>query len=86
MTNEPASPASGMVGYCTNVHAGMTLDEVKANLEKYATAVRERVVSDDGQLGVGLWLSFQTTQELLTAEAKIDFRDWLAERFGSLYS
>ena len=86
MTNEPASPASGMVGYCTNVHAGMTLDEVKANLEKYATAVRERVVSDDGQLGVGLWLSFQTTQELLTAEAKIDFRDWLAERHLAPYT
>ena len=86
MTNEPASPASGMVGYCTNVHAGMTLDEVKANLEKYATAVRERAVSDDGQLGVGLWLSFQTTQELLTAEAKIDFRDWLAERHLAPYT
>lgn len=86
MTNEPASPASGLVGYCTNVHAGMTLDEVKTNLEKYAIAVRQRVVSDDGQLGVGLWLSFQTTEELLTVPAKNDFRDWLAERHLAPYT
>ena len=31
------------VGYCTNVHAGATLDQTKANLERYACRVREMV-------------------------------------------
>lgn len=43
------------LGYCTNVHAGLTVDEICANLTTHAAAVRQRVCPD-GQLGVGLWL------------------------------
>ena len=44
------------VGYCTNVHAGATIDEAAANLREHAAAVKARV-SPDSPLGVGLWLS-----------------------------
>lgn len=80
MTGNSTLTASGLVGYCTNVHAGMSLGEVKTNLEKYAIAVRDAVASDEGELGIGLWLSFEATEELVATQAKIDFRDWLAER------
>ena len=63
MSNKPAS-ASKRIGYCTNVHAGMTLDEVKTNLEKFAVPVRDELAGESGELGVGLWLSFLTTEEL----------------------
>jgi len=43
------------LGYGTNVHAGATLPEICANLERYAAAVK-RAVSPDEPLGVGLWL------------------------------
>ncbi len=79
MSNKPAS-ASKRIGYCTNVHAGMTLDEVKTNLEKFAVPVRDELAGESGELGVGLWLSFLTTEELLSSDAIAEFRDWLAER------
>src|SRR5438045_3265847 len=30
------------LGYCTNVHAGVGLDQTRANLERYALAVKRR--------------------------------------------
>jgi hypothetical protein len=51
-------------GYCTNVHAGATLDETRANLEKHAVAVKARY-SPDRPMGVGLWLSAKAAAELV---------------------
>ncbi len=42
-----------MLGYCTNVHAGKTIDEVLANLHNYASAIQHQVGSP---IEVGLWL------------------------------
>jgi sugar phosphate isomerase/epimerase len=42
-----------MLGYCTNVHAGETLDEVVSNLHNYASAVQHQV---GAPIEVGLWL------------------------------
>ena len=42
--------------YCTNIHAGETWAEVRENLGRYLTAVRERLVPS-GMFGVGLRLS-----------------------------
>ncbi len=42
-----------MLGYCTNVHAGETLDEVISNLHDYASVIQQRVGSP---IEVGLWL------------------------------
>ena len=42
------------IGYCTNVHAGTTVEAVLENLSKYCLPVKEKV-SPDQPLGIGLW-------------------------------
>src|SRR5687768_9312417 len=76
-------------GYCTNVHAGATLDATRANLEQHALAVKQRY-SPDRPMGVALWLSAVAADELVGAGEKTqqaypnaqlgELRDWLAER------
>ena len=44
------SPPDRMIGYCTNVHAGATLEQTKANLQEYALEVK-RLVSPDAPMG-----------------------------------
>lgn len=49
------------LSYCTNVHAGRSVAEVEAGLDRYTVAVRERF----GQpLAAGLWLARSVTHEL----------------------
>jgi len=67
------------IGYCTNVHAGPTLDTMRANLERHALAVKQRVRADK-TMGVGLWLANDAAAELDTEDAAPRLRDWLAER------
>lgn len=76
--SQTALSSSFPLGYCTNVHAGSTLTEAKANLERYAFAVRTHLACD-GLLPVGLWLSEAAANELLNEAALLNFRDWLAE-------
>ena len=66
-------------GYCTNVHAGATLDEMRGNLERHALAVKERY-SPDRPMGVGLWLSAKAAEELVLTYGEPAFGEWLAER------
>lgn len=44
-----------MLGYCSNVHAATTLEQVRAALSTHAVAVRDRL-GIDGTLPLGLWL------------------------------
>ena len=70
------------VGYCTNVHAGTSLDAVNQNLLTHAVQVREELTASDADqsqpLPVGLWLSNQAAMELGETEL-LRWRDWLAE-------
>lgn len=67
------------LGYCTNVHAGATLTETRANLERYATAVRE-LFSPGEAMGVGIWLSAASAAALLADPNQLqDFAHWLGE-------
>ncbi|GIW98786.1 MAG: xylose isomerase [Pirellulaceae bacterium] len=66
-------------GYCTNVHAGISIDAAKANLERYACDVRQRLVPQ-GRLPVGLWLAEQAAHQLLREGRLADFRAWLEEK------
>jgi hypothetical protein len=66
------------IGYCTNVHAGADLATTRANLERYALAVKSRV-SPGGPMGVGLWLSANSAATLLREKRVEEFRDWLGE-------
>src|SRR5262245_14660837 len=71
--------AGTMLGYCTNVHAGNTLDETKQNLVDYALKVKT-CASPNQPMGVGLWLSARVASELLQQRRVLEFRDWLNER------
>lgn len=66
------------VGYCTNVHAGGSFDEMQANLRRYATAVKSQCFPDS-LMGVGLWLSNETAAQLRQPGSLQPFKAWLDE-------
>ncbi|NND98945.1 MAG: metabolite traffic protein EboE [Pirellulaceae bacterium] len=78
------------VGYCTNVHAGIDLPAIQANLDQYAVAVRDHLLQDasdttaglrpDQPLGVGLWIPDAASRELAGGTAAVDFASFLQDR------
>jgi len=66
------------VGYCTNVHAGADLPQTRANLERYALAVK-RLASPQCPMGIGLWLSASAADRLIKDNQTDAFADWLRE-------
>lgn len=67
------------LAYCTNVHAGDTLGEVLAHLDRFVLPVRRHLGSD--LLGVGLWLAAPAARELANdATATDGLRRALARR------
>jgi sugar phosphate isomerase/epimerase len=71
------SSRATQIGYCTNVHAGPTLATTRANLEKYALAVK-KTVAPASTMGVGLWLAAPAADDLTSSQAA-EFSAWLAE-------
>jgi len=65
------------IPYCTNVHAGASLEENLAALETHAVAVRERL-GEGGLLPIGWWLSAAAIVDLSKQPpGKFDrLRDW----------
>ncbi|RMF37575.1 MAG: hypothetical protein D6753_17325 [Planctomycetota bacterium] len=70
------APTDFPFGYCTNVHAGTTLDAAQANLVRYATPIRQQL-APSGRLPVGLWLAEPAARELLEADRIDRFGSWL---------
>lgn len=70
--------ASELVGYCTNIHPGVSLDQVKSNLDRFACEIKQRV-SPNVSMPIGLWLANETCQQLGQSEL-LAFRDWLDDR------
>ncbi len=76
-----------ILGYCTNVHPGTTLEEIKRNLEEHTLEVK-RQVSPDEPMGVGLWLPAEAVVEFASPDSDdellvdeiIAFREWLEAR------
>lgn len=66
------------ISYCTNVHAGATFEQVRANLAKHATAVRQEVLPH-GVLDVGLWLSRRAAKSVRDRKSASEFALWLSE-------
>jgi sugar phosphate isomerase/epimerase len=56
------------LSYCSNVHPGLTVDEVLRGLTDFTLPVRERV----GDLAAGLWLAQPVIEELLTLDGRLD--------------
>jgi sugar phosphate isomerase/epimerase len=67
------------LGYCTNVHAGATLETMKQALERYAVEVRETLALDT-PLAIGLWLAAPAARALREEDGVAAFAAWLAER------
>lgn len=67
---------SVVFGYCTNVHAGADLAQTRANLERYAFAVRQHF-NPAGQLGIGLWLSASSARQMLQEDRLQQWAEWL---------
>jgi hypothetical protein len=67
------------IGYCTNVHAGVTLDQIKRNLDDVAVAV-SRKAQLDTPMGIGLWIPNSACTELIAPKSAEEFSDWLAQR------
>src|SRR5262245_8331684 len=55
--------ALGHLTYCTNVHRGESLAEVRQNLVGYVAKVKA-LVAPAQRFGVGLWLSAAAAREL----------------------
>jgi len=76
----PDFPGPGAtLGYCTNVHPGATLTQLRASLERYTLPVKAKV-SPRETLAVGLWLSAATARQLAEPGQTKELADWLAER------
>jgi len=65
------------VGYCTNVHAGSTLEQTEINLKTHTARVQE-ILGTNMPLGIGLWLSASTAASLVD--------DDQVQRFSELLS
>lgn len=65
--------------YCTNIHPGETLAEVRDNIERYVAPVKARVCPD-APFGVGLRLSAGAAEELQAPAALTDFAALLESR------
>jgi hypothetical protein len=68
-----------ILGYCTNVHPGESLEQIQTNLERHALPVKRRVSSDQA-MGVGLWFSASVAEQLNEDGVAEQFRDWLEAR------
>lgn len=69
--------------YCTNVHAGRTLEETEANLDRFAVRVRELTAPESdpaAPIGLGLWLSAESARELRASNGARALRDRLGAK------
>ncbi|MEX0703833.1 MAG: metabolite traffic protein EboE [Planctomycetales bacterium] len=64
--------------YCTNVHPGRSVAEVRDGLERYTVRVRDAA---DRPLAAGLWLARPVVDELLAVpDGVARFADWMEAR------
>lgn len=72
------------LSYCTNVHPGRTLREVRSGLEEYTLPVREQL---GRPIAAGLWLARSVVDELLAEEGTLPrFAEWMHEQNLPCYS
>lgn len=73
------APGRPHLCYCTNIHAGESWGEIRANLERFVTQVKARV-APERRFGVGLRLGAQAAAELTAPTTIALFRAWLEEQ------
>jgi sugar phosphate isomerase/epimerase len=62
--------------YCSNIHPGESWAEVRANIERYFPAVRDRI-APEALFGIGLRLSARAARELGEGNALAEFREFM---------
>lgn len=75
----PAPTPTAVMTYCTNSHAGETLDQVQRALHDVFVQVRDRLGIADDPLGVGLWLPATTIREVTANHHLPEFREFLRD-------
>lgn len=70
------TPHALQLTYCTNIHPSKGIDEVRANLERYAPPLRERFAPHKPS-GIGLRLSGEESRELLEGDRLETFKSFL---------
>jgi len=80
-----------ILGYCTNIHPAETWAETMTALRTHVMGVKQRLIETGGQspdkpYPIGLRLSAQAAQELLTGSELPKFRDWLAENNSFVFT
>ncbi|MFT5059513.1 MAG: hypothetical protein ACI89E_002298 [Planctomycetota bacterium] len=74
--------ASVRLAYCTNLHAGESLPEIRQGLEDFAVAVK-RALGVQGTFGVGLYLPAKVALHLASEHGRHDldgFASWLEQQ------
>ncbi len=59
-----ADPSTWTLGYCTNIHPGVEVDEICANLAAVSAEVTQRRASSNQSLPVGLWIPHAASVQL----------------------
>ena len=73
--------------YCTNVHPGETWEEIRAALQTHLPAIKDKAGYGDRPFPVGLRLSAQAAEKLLTSSYERDsFREWMAENSYEIFT
>jgi len=72
------------LGYCSNVHPGETLAEVRAVIAESVAGVRRARSLE--RMGSGLWLSARAAEELQDQTARAAFRAFLSEQGLDLFT
>lgn len=73
------------LAYCTNVHAGATLELVLQNLERYACKTQS-LLDPHRPLGVGLWLAEDAAAMALKENSIDAFCEWIREHRLSVFT
>lgn len=66
-------------GYCTNVHPGISLDQIRGQLLTHAAEVR-RLRGGEAPLWLGLWFGESAARQLAAPDELARFRDFLQEQ------
>ncbi|HET6339606.1 MAG TPA: metabolite traffic protein EboE [Polyangiales bacterium] len=77
-SRQPAQAAQHLT-YCTNIHPGESLPEVRAALAEFVPKVKAQVAPSQ-PFGVGLRLSQLAAAQLTAAGQVAELRDWLEQR------
>ncbi len=72
-------PQTPSIGYCTNVHPGVTLDDVLKNLVEHSSAVRSALGASEIGLPCGLWLNETVEKSLVNPDGIGRLQEVLAE-------